>query len=153
MLDSFFAKNPDLKYIQGFHDVASIFLILFGNSTGYYLMEKAGRTYFYDFLSFEFGEVGMAVSKIVFEIITAEDPEFHQIYSSYEQTQFLIFILPWILTWFSHNFSSVKTICRIWDYLLSTGPHGVLYLTCGIILSTKRELLESCRDELDVIVE
>lgn len=55
MLDSFFAKNPELKYIQGFHDVASIFLILFGNSTGYYLMEQAGRTYFYDFLTFEFG--------------------------------------------------------------------------------------------------
>lgn len=52
VLDSFFAKNPELKYIQGFHDVASVFLILFGNSTGYYLMERAGRTYFYDFLTF-----------------------------------------------------------------------------------------------------
>lgn len=137
VLDSFFAKNADLKYIQGFHDVASVFLILFGNSTGYYLMEKAGRTYFYDFLTFEFGDVGKAVSQIVFELVTAEDPDFKRIYSSYEHTQFLIFILPWILTWFSHNFSSVKIICRIWDYLLCTGPHGVFYLTAGIILSTK----------------
>jgi len=38
VLDSFFAKNKDLRYIQGFHDVASIFLVLFGNSNGYYMM-------------------------------------------------------------------------------------------------------------------
>ena len=91
----------------------------------------------------------MAVSKIVYEIVTKEDPDFIKIYSSYEHTQFLIFILPWVLTWFSHNFSSVKTICRIWDYLLCTGPHGVFYLTCGIILTTKKDLLYHC-DELDV---
>jgi hypothetical protein len=65
ILDAFFAKNTDLKYIQGFHDVASIFLILFNNS-GYYLMEKAGRTYFHDFLKYDFGAVGMAVSEIVY---------------------------------------------------------------------------------------
>lgn len=76
MLDTFFAKNPDLKYIQGFHDVASIFLILFGNSTGYYLMEKAGRTYFYDFLYFEFGDVGRAISRIVYDIVVKVDSGF-----------------------------------------------------------------------------
>ena len=144
VLDSFFAKNTELRYIQGFHDVASIFLILFGNSTGYYLMEKAGNTYFYDFLTFDFGEVGMAVSKIVYDIVTAEDPQFKDIFSNYQYTQFLTFILPWILTWFSHNFSSVKMICRIWDYLLCTGPYGVFYFTCGIILSTKNDLLQEC---------
>lgn len=62
VLDTFFAKNTDLKYIQGFHDVASIFLILFGNNSGFYLMEKAGRTYFHDFLKYEFGNLGMAIS-------------------------------------------------------------------------------------------
>ena len=59
-------------------------------------------------------------------------------------TQFLIFLIPWILTWFAHNFSSVKTICRIWDYLLCTGPYAVFYLTAAIILMTKQELLENC---------
>lgn len=76
--------------------------------------------------------------------MTTEDPDFIDIYSSYQNTGFLIFILPWILTWFSHNFSSVKTICRIWDYLLCTGPFGIFYLTAGIILSTKQDLLDSC---------
>lgn len=84
----------------------------------------------------------MAVSQIVYEIVTKSDSDFHKIYSSYEQTKFLIFILPWVLTWFAHNFSSVKTICRIWDYLLCTGPHGVFYLTSGIILGTKEDLLK-----------
>lgn len=112
-------------------------------------MEKAGRTYFYDFLTFDFGEVGMAISQIVYDIVTTEEPEFKKIFSNYEYTHFLTFILPWILTWFSHNFSSVKMICRIWDYLLCTGPYGVFYFTCGIILSTKNDLLNEC-EEFDV---
>lgn len=83
VLDTFFAKNTDLKYIQGFHDVASIFLILFGNNSGYYLMEKAGRTYFHDFLKYDFGSLGMALSQIIYEIVTELDQQFKHIYSSY----------------------------------------------------------------------
>lgn len=61
----------------------------------------------------------------------------------------LPFIISWVLTWFAHVFTSVKTICRIWDYILSTGPHGIIYLTSGIILATKADLLSQC-PELDV---
>ena len=55
----------------------------------------------------------------------------------------LMFIVPWILTWFAHVFSSAKTISRIWDYLLCTGPHGIVYLTAGVIVATKQDLKES----------
>jgi len=55
ILNTFFAKNKNLKYIQGFHDVASVFIVLFGNNQGYYLMEKSGQTYFRDFLTTDIG--------------------------------------------------------------------------------------------------
>ena len=61
----------------------------------------------------------------------------------------LMFVVPWILTWFSHVFSSARIICRIWDYLLCTGPHGIVYLTAGVILATKEDLLREC-SEYDV---
>jgi hypothetical protein len=81
--------------------------------------------------------------------VVKNDQQFRDIFSSYQHTKFLIFIVPWVLTWFAHNFDSVKIICRIWDYILCTGPHGVLYLTCGIILGTKEDLLKECQ-EFDV---
>ena len=80
VLDSFFAKNPSLKYIQGFHDVASIFLVLFGNSTGYYMMEKAGKTYFRDFLTRDIGDLGKIMSQLVLELLHQNDPDFDEIF-------------------------------------------------------------------------
>lgn len=73
ILDSFFAKNKDLKYIQGFHDVASIFLVLFGNNTGYYMMEKAGKTYFKDFLTNDIGTLSTIISEMVLELLAKKD--------------------------------------------------------------------------------
>lgn len=52
------------------------------------------------------------------------------------------FIISWLLTWFAHVFSSVKVIARIWDYILCTGPHAIIYITTGVILSTKEDLLK-----------
>jgi hypothetical protein len=75
-LDSFFAKNKSLKYIQGFHDVASVFILLFGNNHGYYLMEKAGQTYFRDFLTKDIGKIGTLISEMVLSLITYRDPAF-----------------------------------------------------------------------------
>lgn len=76
ILDSFFAKNKELKYIQGFHDVASIFLVLFGNNQGYYLMEKAGKTYFRDFLTNDIGTLGTLISNMVLSLLIQKDKQF-----------------------------------------------------------------------------
>lgn len=76
ILDSFFAKQKELKYIQGFHDVASVFIVLFGNNQGYYLMEKAGTTYFRDFLTNDIGTLGTLVSELVLGLLTKVDPQF-----------------------------------------------------------------------------
>jgi hypothetical protein len=45
--------------------VASIFLILFGNNTGYYLMERAGKTYFRDCLTKDIGPLTTTVSQLL----------------------------------------------------------------------------------------
>ena len=58
-------------------------------------------------------------------------------FACFSQTGMISFTIPWILTWFSHVFDSMKTICRIWDYLLCSGPHGIIFLTTAIILSVK----------------
>jgi hypothetical protein len=76
VLDSFFAKNMQLKYIQGFHDVASIFLVIFGSSPGYYMMEKAGKTYFKDYLTQDLGTIGTRMSKLIMELLLKKDKDF-----------------------------------------------------------------------------
>ena len=43
-----------------------------------------------------------------------------------------IFATPWILTWFSHNFSDFKKIQRIFDFLLSSRPITIIYLCSAV---------------------
>jgi hypothetical protein len=76
ILDSFFAKHTDLRYIQGFHDIASIFIVLFGNSSGYYMMEKAGNTYFRDFLTKDIGTLSLELSELVLELLLIRDTSY-----------------------------------------------------------------------------
>ena len=56
--------------------MASIFLVLFGNNTGYYLMEKAGTTYFKDFLTTDIGTLSTQISEIVMQMLISKDKEF-----------------------------------------------------------------------------
>lgn len=83
VLDSFFAKNTKLKYIQGFHDVASIFLVIFGSSPGYYMMEKAGKSYFKDYLTQDLGVLGTRISSLVLELLIKKDKDFRQIFECF----------------------------------------------------------------------
>ena len=80
VLDNFFGQHSELRYIQGFHDVASVFLTIFGNNIGYYMMEKAGKIYFHDFLKYDVGDIGRATSSIILDLIVAKDPQFEEIF-------------------------------------------------------------------------
>ena len=115
------------------------------------MMEKAGKTYFRDYLTKDIGKLGHDVSQLLLELLVKQDRQFERIFECFAEMQLLPFIISWVLTWFSHVFTSVKTIGRMWDYILCTGPHGIVYLTAGVILSTKPELLAQC-EELDVLL-
>jgi hypothetical protein len=47
---------------------------------GYYLMEKAGKIYFHDFLKYDVGNMGLAISSIVLDLIKTKDKDFEKIF-------------------------------------------------------------------------
>ena len=51
--------------------------------------------------------------------------------------------MPWILTWFVHSINEIAIITRIFDYLLSSPPHTILYLCAAFIRRSKNKLLMS----------
>ena len=124
--------------MQGFHLIAAVLLTLFDNSTGYYLIKTLSTTYFYDFLTFDFKEVAENLSAIIYEVLVHEDAAFKKYLHYYETKRMLTFIIPWMVTWFAHSISSLKAISRIWDYILCTGPTAILFLSAGMILSSKK---------------
>ena len=56
--------------------MASVFIVLFGNNQGYYLMERAGKTYFKDFLTHDIGYLGTLISEMVLSLIIEKDKQF-----------------------------------------------------------------------------
>jgi hypothetical protein len=76
VLDNFFTHNQELRYVQGFHDVTSVFLTIFGNNMGYYMLQQTGKVYFYDILKFDVGHIGQTLSSIVYDIIIHHDKDF-----------------------------------------------------------------------------
>lgn len=88
--------------------------------------------------------MGKNLSNLVYELVIYEDSEFKKIFSYFESRGLLVFIFPWILTWFVYTFKSLRTVSRIWDYILCTGPQATIYLAAGLILSKKKELIAQC---------
>ena len=42
--------------------------------------------------------------------------------------------MSWIITWFAHNFEDIDTISRIWDYLISSKPSAIVYVSAAFII-------------------
>jgi hypothetical protein len=43
---------------------------------GYYMMAKAGRTYFHDFLKYDVSDIGRIMSSLVLDLILSRDKDF-----------------------------------------------------------------------------
>jgi hypothetical protein len=82
----------------------------------------------------------MLMSAIIYELIVKEDASFKKYLQDYQAKKILVFMLPWMITWFSQTISNLKSISRIWDYILCTGPTGIIYLVAAFILCSKNKL-------------
>jgi hypothetical protein len=51
------------------------------------------------------------------------------------------FAIPWILTWFSHSIKKINIINRIFDYLLCSPPHTIIF-TCAAVFEMYYKLVD-----------
>ena len=100
-----------------------------------------------DNLIFKFDQSLMSQMQMIMVILRHQDPEFSNFLADFEyliinslcifKKKYILrspnFAIPWILTWFAHNFSCLEIVYRIYDYLLCSKPETILYLVASVL--------------------
>ncbi|XP_050425581.1 TBC1 domain family member 20 [Adelges cooleyi] len=127
---SIISEHPELKYYQGYHDVAVTFLIEVGQEKAYSIMEYLSLNHLRLFLMPTMEETSYLLLQ-VFPLVSELNPELDSfILKSGIGT---IFALPWILSWFSHSLSQHKKVVRLFDYFLASPKEIILYVIAQLI--------------------
>ncbi|KAN0025818.1 hypothetical protein ACTFIU_000081 [Dictyostelium citrinum] len=123
--------HPQLYYFQGYHEIASVLLLITDESLAFAMLERLSIYHFNDCMLPNFAEV-LKVLNLIFPLISMVDQQ--------SQVQ-PMFAISWILTWFSHNLDELDSAARVYDYLLSAHPMASIYLSVGVITSQRETLL------------
>jgi len=155
VIHAIFSLHPDLHYVQGFHDIASVFLLvcatgganqanfsLPANSRGeelaFLLTERLACLHIRDSLRPSL-ETVVQVLSLLFPLLLRADPDVYELLTGAQVPSF--FTLSWLLTWFSHNLDRVSDASRVFDFFLAAHPLAPLYATAALILQMKEGLM------------
>lgn len=156
MMHTLFSLHADLHYVQGFHDIASVFLLVCnapldasdpfgsrsnaqGEELAFMLTERLALLHLRDSLRPTLDTV-VEVMSLIFPLLAEADPE---VFAFLRRTQVQSFFsLSWILTWFSHNLSREADVARVFDFFLSSHPLQPVYATVALIVQMRTGLLQ-----------
>ncbi len=156
---SFSITNGLGLFLQGYHDVASVLLLLMGENNAYMMLEKLSLYHlkypsFFDpiyillFPRYPYASVHMFLNVLVrgcmapsldeilgllallFPLMAHFDVELHEFLCSSGVEPF--FALSWVLTWFSHDVDRWSVVARLFDSLLACHPAFSLYLSAAV---------------------
>jgi len=147
IINSILSRNPEIHYFQGYHDIASVFIMIFKERIAHAMLRKLSLYHIRDFHSETMNSITTLLLKIVpfFKII---DKEVYQFFLAANTEPF--YALSWVLTWFSHVIDHLPTITRLFDFFLATHPLMCFYLSIALIESKREEIL-SCHCEFSAV--
>lgn len=157
-------RYPCLNYYQGYHDVASVVLLICSESDdhddlAYRLLEKLTVCHLRDFM---IADIGLSINhlKLIPTLIEEVDPALFDVihrssnlylalngyYYDYKFFQALLLVL----TLFSHDVASIQHLLVIWDFLLSYNSVAVsIYVYVACMLQFKDEIMAQIPFSLD----
>ncbi|KAI9469333.1 rab-GTPase-TBC domain-containing protein [Zychaea mexicana] len=136
-------SHPKLHYYQGFHDIASIFLLLFGEKEAGVLMQQVSLFFIRDAMLDSLDPILREITMID-TIVQHEDPTLHMHMT--EAGVLPYYCLSWVITWFSHDIDDVSKIVRLFDLFLSSNPLMPLYVSAALVLARRKLVLSQPAD-------
>jgi hypothetical protein len=139
LMNIIFQNDKKLHYFQGFHDIASVFLLVLGFDGALKCLTKFASIYLVDSITRKDFELVLKNIDQIYSLLVKIDPTVSKILKD-TQNERLHFAFPWVLTWFSHQVEDLDIIARIFDLFLADIQY-LKYLTCYLILSRKKQIL------------
>lgn len=135
-------KHPELKYYQGYHDVAVTFLLVVGDEVAFDIMAFLSTHHLVECMQ-ETMEPTQRRLMFLYPLVRYERPALCDYLE--KSTVGTLFALPWYLTWFGHSLNSYRDVVRLYDYFLASSFLLPIYLTASIVLYREDEIFaEDC---------
>ncbi|CDH54987.1 tbc1 domain family member 20-like [Lichtheimia corymbifera JMRC:FSU:9682] len=127
---------------EGFHDIASVFALVFNEKDAGILMENVALFFVRDAMLESLDPILRQLT-LMDTLIQKEDPELHEHITGAGVLPY--YCLSWVITWFSHDLDDVNKILRLFDLFLCSNPLMPLYLSAALVLSRRKQvLMEEC---------
>eukprot|EP01114_Cavostelium_apophysatum_P020804 TRINITY_DN7070_c0_g1_i2.p1 TRINITY_DN7070_c0_g1~~TRINITY_DN7070_c0_g1_i2.p1 ORF type:complete len:290 (-),score=45.74 TRINITY_DN7070_c0_g1_i2:105-974(-) len=148
IINTILSRDPELHYYQGFHDIASVFLLVANETEAYAMMERLSHNHIRYALNTSLDSTTKLLS-LLFPLIAQCDQEVYNFLLNSNVEPF--FALSWVLTWFSHGFDRLDIISRLFDFFLATHPLMPLYMGAAIILHFRDHLINNVECEYSAV--
>lgn len=132
-------KYPNLRYYQGYHDVAVTFLLVVGEEVAFAVMEELSTNHFSECMQ-ETMDATQKRLMFIWPVVNFENPKLFQFLQ--RSSVGTLFALPWYLTWFGHSLNSYKAVVRLYDYFLASPIYSPIFVTASIILHRADDILQ-----------
>ncbi|ETV99280.1 hypothetical protein H310_08018 [Aphanomyces invadans] len=130
--------SPDAHYFQGFHDVASVFLLTVGMPLAVPLLTRMSTSYMVEPMRTNLDTV-LPLFSLLYPLIATQDPSLAKHIAG--SVDHAYFALPWILTWFAHQVDALHDVARLYDVLLASHPIFPLYVAATLLLKNRATIL------------
>jgi hypothetical protein len=142
LVNSCLIHDPELHYFQGFHDIATVFLLELGETTALPCIYRLSHYQFHDAMYKKSLEEILNVLPLVHQIIKRTDPQVAKILED-SGMDVGHYALSWVLTWFSHVIDDIDMVSRLFDVFLASHPLFSVYVSAAVVLERRQELLHT----------
>ncbi|GMG10943.1 unnamed protein product [[Candida] boidinii] len=141
-------NNPKLNYYQGYHDIATIILLVFENDeeSAFKFLQHLSLFHLRDHMLPSI-ESTIDQLHLIYDLIEITDPLMYKLIKFLDPS----FSISFIISIFSHNIEKFDEILLVWDFIFSEDSMVLLiYIFASILIYYKFEILNDLNEFLDL---
>lgn len=142
--------NSSWHYYQGLHDIAGVILHNMNYQTrpATLILKRISRSHLRDAMRENFGNITWLLTVVLPPLVEKVEPHVHYALQL-AQVDLANFVLPWMITWFTHDLHDPETAGRLVDAFLSGHPLMPMYFAVALITHPifKQDLLQADSDD------
>lgn len=141
-------NNPKLNYYQGYHDIATIILLVFENDeeSAFKFLQHLSLFHLRDHMLPSI-ESTIDQLHLIYDLIEKTDPLMFKLIKFLDPS----FSISFIISMFSHNIEKFDEILLVWDFIFSENSMILLiYIFSSILIYYKFEILNDLNEFLDL---
>jgi hypothetical protein len=142
LVNSCLLHDSELHYYQGFHDIATVFLLECGEKIALPCLYRLSHYHLHDAMYKKSLEEILNVLPLIYEVIKRHDPPVAKVLKE-SGMDVGHYALSWVLTWFSHVIDDIELVSRLFDVFLASHPLFVIYVCASVVLERRHELLNT----------